>query len=63
MNRMNFWRAYGASDGITRYTQGTVRPGAASWNTSLPFNQSQMFTITMYLCVPALALAAHASAQ
>ena len=44
-------RAYGASDGVTRYTQGTVRPGAASWNYSQPFNQSTMFTITMYLCV------------
>ncbi|CAK5262202.1 unnamed protein product [Mycena citricolor] len=29
--------------------QGTARPGAASWNTSYPFNQSQMFTITTYL--------------
>ena len=48
---MNFWKANGGSDGITRYTQGTVRPGAASVTTSLPYNASQIFTITMYLCV------------
>ncbi|THH28872.1 hypothetical protein EUX98_g5306 [Antrodiella citrinella] len=47
--KLNFWRAYSGSDGRTRYTQGTVRPGAASTNTSIPFNSSQIFTITMYL--------------
>ena len=47
--RLNFWRAYGASDGITRYAQGTVRPGAASVNSSLPYNASNIFTITVYL--------------
>ncbi|ETW75429.1 cellobiose dehydrogenase 1 [Heterobasidion irregulare TC 32-1] len=47
--RMNFWRAYGGSDGITRYMQGTVRPGAASVNTTLPYNATQIFTITVYL--------------
>lgn len=29
--------------------QGTVRPGAASVNSSLPYNASQIFTITVYL--------------
>lgn len=47
--KANFWRAYGASDGKTRYAQGTVRPGAASINTTLPYNASNIFTITMYL--------------
>ncbi|KAM5531153.1 hypothetical protein V8D89_015174 [Ganoderma adspersum] len=47
--KLNFWRAYGASDGVTRYAQGTVRPGAASVNSSLPYNANNMFTITVYL--------------
>ncbi|KAI0795146.1 hypothetical protein C8Q75DRAFT_530992 [Abortiporus biennis] len=47
--RVNFWRAYGASDGRVRYAQGTVRPGAASINTTLPYNASNIFTITVYL--------------
>jgi len=47
--RLNFWRAYGSSDGKTRYAQGTVRPGAASVSTSFPYNASQIWTITMYL--------------
>ncbi|EJF63960.1 cellobiose dehydrogenase [Dichomitus squalens LYAD-421 SS1] len=47
--KLNFWRAYGGNDGFTRYAQGTVRPGAASVNTSLPYNASQIFTITVYL--------------
>ncbi|PIL27426.1 hypothetical protein GSI_10574 [Ganoderma sinense ZZ0214-1] len=47
--KLNFWRAYGASDGVTRYAQGTVRPGAASVNSSLPYNASNIFTITVYL--------------
>ncbi|THG94036.1 hypothetical protein EW026_g7350 [Hermanssonia centrifuga] len=47
--KLNFWRAYGSPDGRTRYAQGTVRPGAASVNTTLPYNASQMFTITVYL--------------
>ncbi|KAJ7740946.1 cellobiose dehydrogenase [Mycena maculata] len=38
--RLNFWRAYGGTDGVTRWLQGTVRPGAASWNTSYPFNMT-----------------------
>jgi hypothetical protein len=29
--------------------QGTVRPGAASVNTTLPYNASNIFTITVYL--------------
>ncbi len=29
--------------------QGTVRPGAASIDTTLPYNASQIFTITVYL--------------
>ncbi|KAI8986846.1 hypothetical protein BD414DRAFT_545310 [Trametes punicea] len=47
--KLNFWRAYSGSDGRTRYAQGTVRPGAASVNTSLAYNASQIFTITVYL--------------
>nr|AAC32197.1 cellobiose dehydrogenase [Trametes cinnabarina] len=47
--KLNFWRAYGGSDGKTRYAQGTVRPGAASVNTSVAYNASQIFTITVYL--------------
>nr|Q01738.1 RecName: Full=Cellobiose dehydrogenase; Short=CDH; AltName: Full=Cellobiose-quinone oxidoreductase; Flags: Precursor [Phanerodontia chrysosporium]AAB61455.1 cellobiose dehydrogenase [Phanerodontia chrysosporium]AAB92262.1 cellobiose dehydrogenase [Phanerodontia chrysosporium]AAC49277.1 cellobiose dehydrogenase [Phanerodontia chrysosporium] len=47
--KLNFWRAYSGSDGFTRYAQGTVRPGAASVNSSLPYNASQIFTITVYL--------------
>nr|BAD36748.1 cellobiose dehydrogenase [Irpex lacteus] len=47
--RLNFWRAYGGSDGVVRYAQGTVRPGAASVNTTLPYNASNIFTITVYL--------------
>ncbi|KAJ6600770.1 cellobiose dehydrogenase [Mycena sp. CBHHK59/15] len=46
--RLNFWRAYGASDGVTRWA-GTARPGAASVTTSYPYNASQIFTITAYL--------------
>ncbi|KAG6833025.1 substrate-specific activator of APC-dependent proteolysis [Tephrocybe sp. NHM501043] len=47
--RLNFWRALSGSDGITRWAQGTVRPGAASVTTSYPYNASQIFTITLYL--------------
>ncbi|KAI0765073.1 cellobiose dehydrogenase [Fomes fomentarius] len=47
--KLNFWRAYGGSDGKTRYAQGTVRPGAASINSSLPYNEDNIFTITVYL--------------
>ena len=47
--RMNFWEALGGSDGKTRYLQGTVRPGAASVNTTNAYNASQIFTITTYL--------------
>ncbi|KAG6828939.1 substrate-specific activator of APC-dependent proteolysis [Tricholoma furcatifolium] len=47
--RMNFWRALSGSDGITRWAQGTVRPGAASVSTVYPYNASQIFTITLYL--------------
>ncbi|KAJ6567724.1 cellobiose dehydrogenase [Mycena vulgaris] len=47
--RLNFWRALGGTDGVTRWLQGTARPGAASVTTSFPYNQTQMFTITAYL--------------
>ncbi|KAI0055955.1 cellobiose dehydrogenase [Artomyces pyxidatus] len=47
--RMNFWRSYNGSDGITRSMQGTVRPGAASINTTNTYNASNIFTITAYL--------------
>nr|ACF60617.1 cellobiose dehydrogenase [Gelatoporia subvermispora] len=47
--KLNFWRDYEGSDGIQRSAQGTVRPGAASVNTTLPYNASQIFTITVYL--------------
>ncbi|KAJ6504248.1 cellobiose dehydrogenase [Mycena vitilis] len=49
--RLNFWSALGASDGVTRWMQGTARPGAASVTTSYPYNATQMFTITAYLSV------------
>ncbi|PBK88946.1 cellobiose dehydrogenase [Armillaria gallica] len=47
--RVNFWRALGGRDGKTRWMQGTVRPGAASVNTTYPYNASEIFTITAYL--------------
>ncbi|EIM84175.1 uncharacterized protein STEHIDRAFT_62168 [Stereum hirsutum FP-91666 SS1] len=47
--KMNFWRAYSGSDNNQRYMQGTVRPGAASVNTTYAYNASQIFTITVYL--------------
>jgi len=47
--KLNFWRAYSGTDGKQRWLQGTVRPGAASVNTSYPYNASQIFTITAYL--------------
>nr|AGE45679.1 cellobiose dehydrogenase [Phlebia lindtneri]AGE97206.1 cellobiose dehydrogenase [Phlebia lindtneri] len=47
--KLNFWRAYSGSDNVTRWVQGTVRPGAASVTSSLPYNASQIFTITVYL--------------
>ncbi|KAL9714475.1 substrate-specific activator of APC-dependent proteolysis [Leucoagaricus gongylophorus] len=47
--RMNFWRAYGAQDGRTRWMQGTARPGAASVTTDYSYNASQVMTITVYL--------------
>jgi len=47
--RLNFWRALSGPDGLTRWVQGTARPGAASVTTNYPYNASQIFTITMYL--------------
>ncbi|KAJ7489446.1 cellobiose dehydrogenase [Mycena latifolia] len=47
--RLNFWRAYGGTDGATRWLQGTARPGAASVTTNYTYNATQMFTITAYL--------------
>ncbi|KAJ7705314.1 hypothetical protein B0H17DRAFT_1156782 [Mycena rosella] len=47
--RLNFWEALGGSDGVTRWLQGTARPGAASVTTVYPYNATQMFTITLYL--------------
>ncbi|KAJ7768340.1 cellobiose dehydrogenase [Mycena metata] len=47
--RINFWSALGGTDGATRWMQGTARPGAASVNSSFPYNATQMFTITAYL--------------
>ncbi|KAH7920130.1 hypothetical protein BV22DRAFT_823461 [Leucogyrophana mollusca] len=47
--KLNFWRSYTGTDGKQRYMQGTVRPGAASVNTSFPYNASNIFTITAYL--------------
>ncbi|KAJ7853534.1 cellobiose dehydrogenase [Mycena olivaceomarginata] len=47
--RLNFWQAMGGTDGVTRWLQGTARPGAASVTTKFPYNQTQMFTITAYL--------------
>ncbi|KAL1757668.1 cellobiose dehydrogenase [Schizophyllum commune] len=47
--RLNFWRAYVGSDGVTRYMQGTARPGAASIDTDNDYNLANVFTITCYL--------------
>ncbi|CEL59822.1 Cellobiose dehydrogenase OS=Phanerochaete chrysosporium GN=CDH-1 PE=1 SV=1 [Rhizoctonia solani AG-1 IB] len=47
--RINFWRAYGGSDGKTRYVQGTSRPGACCFTPTYPYNTTAQFTITMYL--------------
>jgi len=47
--KLNFWRSYTGTDKKQRWLQGTVRPGAASVNTSYAYNASQIFTITTYL--------------
>jgi cellobiose dehydrogenase (acceptor) len=48
--RLNFWSAYGGSDGKTRYAQGTARPGAGlPLSTLQSYNASQLFSITVYL--------------
>jgi cellobiose dehydrogenase (acceptor) len=47
--RSNFWRAYGGSDGKTRYVQGTARPGSCCFTPTYPYNTTAQFTITMYL--------------
>ncbi|PBK88877.1 cellobiose dehydrogenase flavo protein-like protein [Armillaria gallica] len=47
--RLNFWRSYEGDDGVTRWLQGTARPGAASLTTSMDYNETQIFTITAYL--------------
>ncbi|KAH8115148.1 cellobiose dehydrogenase [Phellopilus nigrolimitatus] len=47
--KVNFWRALSGPDGITRYYQGTVRPGFDSVTTAYPYNASQVFSITVYL--------------
>ncbi|KDN51286.1 hypothetical protein RSAG8_00915, partial [Rhizoctonia solani AG-8 WAC10335] len=47
--RINFWRAYGGSDGKTRYVQGTSRPGACCFTPTYPYNETAQFTITMYI--------------
>ncbi|KAK0473373.1 cellobiose dehydrogenase flavoprotein-like protein [Armillaria novae-zelandiae] len=46
---LNFWRSYDGDDGVTRWLQGTARPGAASLTTSMDYNETQIFTITAYL--------------
>lgn len=43
-----------SSKRIISQVQGTVRPGAASVNSSIAYNASQIFTITMYLYVPTI---------
>ncbi|KAG8697384.1 hypothetical protein FRC08_006563 [Ceratobasidium sp. 394] len=47
--RANFWSVYGASDGKTRYVQGTSHPGSCCFTPTYPYNTSAQFTITMYL--------------
>jgi len=47
--RVNFWRAYEGSDNITRYMQGTVRPGFDFTETNYTYNASAAFSITVYL--------------
>ncbi|THH08759.1 hypothetical protein EW145_g2494 [Phellinidium pouzarii] len=49
--KVNFWRALSGPDGITRYYQGTVRPGFDSVTTSYAYNASQVFSITVYLSI------------
>lgn len=46
---MNYWEALASPDGITRYVQGTARPGAAFVETVYPYNASNIFTITVYI--------------
>jgi len=47
--KVNFWQATSGPDGITRFAQGTVRPGFDSVTTVYPYNASQVFSITVYL--------------
>ncbi|KAG8737141.1 hypothetical protein FRC10_008545 [Ceratobasidium sp. 414] len=47
--RANFWRVYGASDGVTRWIQGTARPGSCCFTPTYPYNTTAQFTITMYI--------------
>jgi len=47
--KLNFWRSFVGTDGKQRWSQGTVRPGGKPVSTSLPFNSSQILTITTYL--------------
>ncbi|KAG9118402.1 hypothetical protein FRC07_007097, partial [Ceratobasidium sp. 392] len=46
----SFWRVYSASDGITRYVQGTARAGASFVFSPTPYNSTAVFTVTMYIC-------------
>lgn len=46
--RVNFWRAFSGSDGVTRWVQGTARPGGQA-NTTKSYNASNIMTITLYL--------------
>jgi cellobiose dehydrogenase (acceptor) len=37
------------TDGVKRYVQGSVRPGAGSVSTSAPYNASTIFSVSVYL--------------
>jgi len=49
--KLDFWRSFVGTDGNTRWSQGTVRPGGtpSKTGTSQSFNASQVFAITTYL--------------
>ncbi|KAK0199912.1 hypothetical protein DFS33DRAFT_1399540 [Desarmillaria ectypa] len=47
--RLNFWRAYDGDDGTIRWLQGTARSGARSLTISMDYNETQIFTIRVYL--------------
>ncbi|KAF8307890.1 cellobiose dehydrogenase [Clavulina sp. PMI_390] len=47
--RLNSWRIYGGTDGITRYTQSTIHIGACCFTPLYAYNTTQQFTASIYL--------------